>query len=153
MTFLRPYLTTVLHTGLASMLLLSSVPLYAHTGLASSTPADHAMLTQSPETIELTFKGEVRLMKLMLNHLKDEEAQAIALGFKPKMTPALSFSQTMPELSSGEYRVEWMAMGKDAHKMKGMFRFELQTTDEVDAEQDQTASPSTQPQATTPIEE
>jgi methionine-rich copper-binding protein CopC len=144
-------LKTGFHTGIASLLLLSSVPLYAHTGLASSTPADYAMLTQSPETIELTFEGEVRLVKLTLNQIKDEDAQAIALGFKPKMTPALSFSQAIPELSSGEYRVEWSAMGKDAHKMKGSFHFELQVTDSVGSAQ--TTNPETQSQAITSTKE
>ena len=98
----------------------------AHTSLKLSTPADGAMLMQSPEQLSLTFSGKVRLAKVQIN---DANNQAVNFNFKPSATPETDFSWALPKLDAGQYSVKWLVMGGDGHKMSGTFDFMLHSSD------------------------
>jgi copper resistance protein C len=104
----------------ASSLLVLSSAAFAHSGLHSSMPANEAMLMATPKALELGFTGEVRLLKLKLSTAKGGN---VKFDFKPSAKGADSYSYPLPELEVGNYKVEWMAMGGDAHKMTGNFSF------------------------------
>ena len=40
-----------------------------------------------------------------------------------------TFNIALPMLDTGSYKVKWVAMGKDAHKMEGEFTFRLHASD------------------------
>lgn len=94
----------------------------AHSGLKNSTPENDAMLNQPPEDLMLEFSMEVKLVKVQL---MDQSGEPIKLMNKPSKNFETTFSLALPMLDTGSYKVEWIAMGKDAHKMKGDFSFML----------------------------
>ncbi|UJF20877.1 copper resistance CopC family protein [Shewanella sp. OMA3-2] len=104
----------------ASLLLSASA--FAHVGLGSSMPANGAMLSQAPTTLELTFTAPVRLVKLTM---QDDKQQSVPLTLPASTSSQAAFSFALPSLSAANYTVNWMIMGDDGHKMKGNFSFML----------------------------
>lgn len=102
-----------------SFLVLSSAA-FAHSGLSSSIPANNAMLMAAPEQLQLEFNSEVRLVKL---YLRNSKAEHIKFNFKASPEKLKKFSYQLPKLTTGNYRVDWMVMGGDAHKMTGYYIF------------------------------
>jgi len=94
----------------------------AHSGLKNSTPANGAMLNMPPEDLILEFTMPVKLVKMQL---MAPSGEAIKLINKPSKNFETFFNIPLPMLDRGSYKVKWIAMGKDAHKMKGDFTFML----------------------------
>lgn len=94
----------------------------AHSGLKYSTPENGAMLNKSPEDLTLKFTVQVKLVKVQL---MDQSGEPIKLMSKPSKNFATTFNIALPMLDTGSYKVKWIAMGKDAHKIKGGFTFTL----------------------------
>lgn len=102
--------------------LIFAGPVFAHVQLTNAVPADNAMLMQTPHRLSLTFSGKVRLTKLSLS---SADNNSVEFGFKPSAAAAEQFSWALPVLSRGNYRVSWVALGADGHKMSGDFGFML----------------------------
>ena len=111
--------------AILTLLLLSNLA-SAHSGLKHSTPENGAMLNKLPEDLALEFTMQVKLVKLQLI---EKSGEAIKLITKPGENFETSFSIALPMLDTGSYKVKWVAMGKDAHKMKGDFTFTLHASD------------------------
>ena len=107
---------------------MTSMSVFAHTGLTSSLPADNAMLMKSPEVIEVTFGNPVRLVSLSIANTKGEP---IETAFKPSMEASDTFSYNLPMLMPSTYKVSWTIMGDDGHKMKGDFSFMVHAMDKM----------------------
>lgn len=107
--------------AILTLALLSNL-VSAHSGLKFSTPGNAAMLNKSPEELMLEFTMEVKLVKVQLT---DQSGEPLNLMLKPSKNFETSFSIALPMLATGSYNVKWIAMGKDAHKMKGEFTFML----------------------------
>ena len=75
---------------------------------------------QSPEDLMLEFSMPVKLVKVQLT---DQSGEPIKLINKPSKNFETNFNIALPVLDMGSYKVKWIAMGKDAHKMKGDFTF------------------------------
>lgn len=112
----------VLSTFLMTVLFAigSSSIAHAHVDIKSTTPANHAKLSSSPELLSLVYSGEVRIVKLKLT---DSSGEKVDFGFKRSSEASQSFSWPLPVLKKENYRVNWVVMGKDGHKMKGLFDF------------------------------
>lgn len=95
----------------------------AHTGLSGSSPADGESLAQSPEALVLEFPMPVRLVKV---ELSSAAGAAIDLGKYRVTDAATSFRVVLPPLAPASYRVEWMVMGGDSHKMTGSLGFTVE---------------------------
>lgn len=102
--------------------LFLSASAFAHVGLGSSMPANGAMLSQAPTTLEMTFTAPVRLVKLTM---QDEKQQSVPLTLPSSATSQAAFSFALPALNAANYTVNWMIMGDDGHKMKGNMSFML----------------------------
>ncbi|MBO1897788.1 copper resistance protein CopC, partial [Shewanella sp. BF02_Schw] len=76
--------------------LFLSASAFAHVGLGSSMPANGAMLSQAPTTLELTFTAPVRLVKLTM---QDEKQQSVPLTLPSSATSQAAFSFALPALS------------------------------------------------------
>jgi methionine-rich copper-binding protein CopC len=114
---------------LASVLLLISHVVMAHAYLESSLPKNNAMLMGSPESIDLNFSKPVRLVKLLV---KNQQGDTIDIGFNPIKKPAVVFNWSLSDaLDAGTYRVDWITMGADGHKMKGDFGFMVHALDNM----------------------
>lgn len=103
-------------------LVLFSTLASAHSGIESSTPKNGAMLNQPPEALMLEFTMPVKLVRVQLT---DQSGESIKFTIKSTDNFETIFNFTLPKLDANSYKVEWMAMGKDAHKMKGDFSFML----------------------------
>jgi copper resistance protein C len=109
-----------LKTLLLLPLLLASAWLHAHTGLETASPADGAVLKASPEALELTFSGDVQLLKL---DVANAAGAAQETGFAAAATAAKTFSVTLPALAPAAYTVSWTVLGADGHRVEGNFGF------------------------------
>ena len=109
-------LSTLLFVGLAN----------AHSGLKNSTRKSGASLNQAPESMLLEFTAPVKLIKLQL---EDQAGKTTKLTSSPSKTFKKAFNIEVPKLEMGTYKVKWVTMGKDAHKMKGDFTFILHTSE------------------------
>jgi methionine-rich copper-binding protein CopC len=107
-----------------SLVLLSSL-VSAHSGLKNSTPENGAMLNKLPEKVMLEYSSKVKLIKLQLMG----QSGQIKLINTPSKNFETTFNIVLPVLDTGSYKVKWVAMGKDAHKMKGEFTFMLHASD------------------------
>ena len=107
-------------------LLLLSHLASAHSVLKNSTPENGDMLSKPPEDLMLEFTMEVKLVKLQLI---EQSGKPIKLMAKPSKDFETTFTIALPMLDSSNYKVEWIAMGKDAHKTKGDFTFTLHASD------------------------
>ena len=112
------------YIGVTVVLLSQAATALAHTQLQSSSPKDQAVVMGSPQNLELHFTAAMRLIKLRLIKTSDK-ATTISLNFRPSQKAVRSFSQPLPKLEPGSYAVEWVAMGKDAHKMEGTLSFDI----------------------------
>lgn len=109
------------HRLLNSVLLtlaVCSAPALAHSPLTSSSPANKAQLDAAPETFELKFKSEVKLLQL---HLTGDSVDS---KIKPdNKQPSQSFTLDLPALKAGSFVAAWRALGSDGHLMKGKIKF------------------------------
>lgn len=101
----------------ASALLTTAV--LAHSSLTRSTPANGSVLDASPATIELTFRGAVRLTSVVV--VKPDQSQ-LPLAFTPQGS-ADSFSVKQPQLAHGRNEIQWKALSKDGHVIGGTLLF------------------------------
>ncbi|WDD99055.1 copper resistance CopC family protein [Thalassomonas actiniarum] len=117
----------------AMILVTVSTLAAAHSGLKASMPANGAMLNHPPQVLSLEFVSDVRLVKLKLT---DEAGKTIKLGSKPDKAFSSKFQLPVPDLAVGSYQVNWLAMGKDAHKMTGEFSFMVHSSSKKPATDD-----------------
>jgi methionine-rich copper-binding protein CopC len=93
----------------------------AHAQLASSVPADQAVLESPPKELALHFTEAVRLTAVTV--ARDAEA---AKQIDSLPTGAMKdFSLAPPALAAGRYRVSWRALAADSHVMTGSFTFSV----------------------------
>ena len=95
---------------------------WAHAKLQSSTPADHAQLTEAPKSLMLQFDEPAKLARLLLTMADKEIPVAVDKSAKASQT----FSITLPGLAPGKYQVQWTAVAADdGHVTKGAFDFTI----------------------------
>ena len=102
--------------------IVAAAPCMAHAKLQSSTPANHAKLTQAPKTLTLTFSEAAQLAVLKLAR----DGQEIAVPLDKDAKPGQTFTLTLPALAPGNYTVQWSAVAADdGHVTKGSFAFSI----------------------------
>ena len=119
--------------------LLIPIWAFSHSPLLSSNPKNGAELQSNLTEIVMTFKSPVKLIKLDLLSLTDQEKNSI-LGsvFKKDNEEKIALpvddflrkdkkihTVPLPTLSSSNYKVKWRALGEDGHIMKGSFNFKI----------------------------
>jgi len=113
------------HVAILSLVLLSGL-VSAHSGLKNSIPENGAMLNQLPEKVGLEFAMPVKLVKLKVI---EEPGKLVKVTTAPSKEFKSNFNIALPVLEAGKYKVIWVTMGKDAHKMKGEFTFIIHASD------------------------
>jgi methionine-rich copper-binding protein CopC len=110
------------HSLLALALTCFTAHAFAHAGLENSIPAANSHVKMSPPDVILTYEKPVMLMGLTVT---DDKGKAIDIAFKAASDMQLIHKQVLPRLSKGIYTVNWAAMGKDGHNVKGAFTFSV----------------------------
>ncbi|MBD3584740.1 copper resistance protein CopC [Salinimonas sp. HHU 13199] len=108
----------------ASLVLATSIaqPAFAHSQmtLSQSSPSDNAMLMSAPEKLSLTFSESVRLTNVTL---ASKNGEKIDFGFAPAFDKSARFEWTLPSLSPDTYKVSYVVMSDDGHKMTDSYTF------------------------------
>jgi methionine-rich copper-binding protein CopC len=114
--------------GLALLLLLSALlvgigagPARAHAELEGSTPADGAVLTAPPKTIELVF-GEDIIEAGMQVVAQDDSGTLVALPKATAVGPKVSVGWPA-SAAAGGYRVSYRVTSQDGHPIDGTISF------------------------------
>lgn len=115
---------------MAMLLVLVSNLSVAHTPLKSSSPSDGAVIAHSPQQITLTFREPVILAKA---ELTTNGNSTVDTGFKAGVEKLASYSITLPELTNGQYQLNWVAIGADTHKIEGKLTFSVNASVEAEA--------------------
>jgi methionine-rich copper-binding protein CopC len=101
---------------------IAAAPCWAHAKLQSSTPADHAQLTEAPKSVTLQFSEAAKLAMLKLT-LGDKE---ISVPLDKGAKASASFTIPLPGLAPGKYVLHWSAVAADdGHMTKGSFDFSI----------------------------
>ena len=105
--------------------LTSALPSAAHSPLKSTSPDDGAVLTAAPSSIAMTFGKSARLTKVTLKHTSGRNAHSVRVPLALKKFQK-SF-ELMPQMrGAGDYQVDWRALSKDGHAIKGSFSFTIE---------------------------
>jgi methionine-rich copper-binding protein CopC len=90
----------------------------AHSKMSETTPANGAILTAAPETVQFTFDKGMRLVLVVIDG---------APATLPEQDDfAKSITVTAPPLSKGRHQVEWRGLSSDGHPVNGTFAFTVQ---------------------------
>ena len=107
--------------ALALVTALSQAAL-AHSPLKSTSPQNNAELTVIPEGITMTFGKPARITKVTLTHTAGENSHADKLKLPSKKFET-NFELMAEFRGKGAYKVDWRALSKDGHALKGSFSF------------------------------
>jgi copper resistance protein C len=98
---------------------------FAHAKLQSSDPQAGAILGSAPKQVRLTFNEalEPAFSKIKLAGPGNHDIP-LAGAYVDKAAPTI-MTAPLPQLSSGEYRIQWSTMTHDGHKTKGELTFKV----------------------------
>ncbi len=96
----------------------------AHSPLKSTSPQDKAELKTFPAGITMTFGQPARITKVTLTHTAGDISRADRLEL-PSKAFETNVELTPEDRGSGEYGVDWRALSKDGHVLKGRFSFKV----------------------------
>ena len=105
-------------------LLGTATDLRAHLALVGSTPAADEVVSDVPQDIVLTFSETIDLPLSRITLVGP--GGEIELGPISADDAGTEMSAAIPDgLAPGSYQVEWQAVGRDGHPVRGSFGFEV----------------------------
>ncbi|MCI0709091.1 MAG: copper resistance protein CopC [Chloroflexi bacterium] len=107
-------------------LMLTSLAL-SHGNLQSAKPGPGETVSQSPETIELTFNEPIQSGTITL---VQTGGNAIPLTPVEATSPDMLVAEVDETLADGEYNVLWMVTSEDNHIINGSYSFAVSTQEE-----------------------
>lgn len=118
--------------ALASATLFTPVGLHAHSKMASSTPAEGAVVAK-PRVVTMTFTEALlpptavaSIVMTAMPGVKNH-GEMVIRNFTPSWSnknKTLTLKLREP-LRTGSYEVRWQAAGADGHRMTGKFSFQV----------------------------
>ena len=109
---------------LSLLFILSPTLSYSHSQLKEILPKDNVVYSKAPLQIKLKFRTNVKLVKINLNNINDEN-QKLKLNLDSLTQRSKEFVIPMPKISSGKYNILWRALSPDGHIIKGKSEFEV----------------------------
>ena len=107
------------HFLMLSLILMSASAL-AHSQMSKSDPADGGTAKAGLETLKLGFSQPVRVTLVKVR--RGDEATEVPTKLKASGF-ASSIEVGVAPRAAGKYRMEWTALAKDGHVMKGNVSF------------------------------
>ncbi|WP_040494588.1 copper resistance CopC/CopD family protein [Ilumatobacter nonamiensis] len=105
--------------------LSGSVSVSAHADLVQTTPANQAVLDQSPPEIVLTFSEAIDPVEPAVR-VVDADGNEIDLGSADQSRGSDTLGLVVDEeLADGTYVVAWQALSADSHNIRGAFTFSV----------------------------
>ena len=109
---------------LSLLFILSPTISYSHSQLKEILPKDNVVYSKAPLQIKLKFRANVKLVKINLNKINDEN-QKLKLNLDSLNQRSKEFAIPMPKISSGKFNILWRALSPDGHLIKGKSVFEV----------------------------
>ena len=97
---------------------------WAHNALVSTSPGDGKTVAKPPTSIVLTFNEPA--IKTGTKVLVTGPDGSVTMG-DPELVDTTVEQGLLPELSAGEYTVEWRVTSADGHPINGEFSFAVRT--------------------------
>lgn len=94
---------------------------HAHSVVTKSQPENGAHLSVAPERIEVSFSKPTRVIKASITHNEIDQDKLVLSTKEP--TKLISFTPAPKDV--GKYVVEWRALSKDGHVLKGRLEFSI----------------------------
>lgn len=94
----------------------------AHTPVIATSPKNGSILKTTPPSIEINFRDPVRLTSIVAVETGKAERK---LEFTPTDSAA-KFTVTDPKLGDGRIEIQWKALSKDGHVIRGSFLFTIE---------------------------
>jgi len=116
-----------LRFAIAVLSLVAGLPAIAsaHAVLRKASPAAGAVLKQSPPEIRLQFNENIE-PRFSRIELTAEKGGKIDTGpASPDLQSRSQILVTVPPLAPGTYKVKWLALSVDSHKVQGEFTFQI----------------------------
>lgn len=111
--------------ALAATSLLGFSPAQAHDELVSSNPSQNAQLSQAPQSLELTYSGEIMDLE-GANQVRVSNAAGESMT---EGSPQVEGKQVIQDLKSdqqeGTYTVSWRVVSSDGHPIQGTFTYQV----------------------------
>lgn len=104
--------------------LMIATTAFAHSPVKETSPANGAVLETVPEMLHMTFAAPARVMKVTMTHSKNDASHESRLEI-PTRDMVEEIHLTPEFMGSGNYLVEWRALGEDGHVLKGTFSFDV----------------------------
>jgi len=90
-------------------------------GQTRTEPSDDAVLAQAPDSLQLLFPRQVRLVKLTLHSATRDWVE---INFRYDPQPDSRFSWRLPGLAEADfYTADWAILGDDDQLIRGSFSF------------------------------
>ena len=107
---------------LSICLLITATTLsFSHSVVTNSSPENGARLRVAPKHLEVSFSKPTRVVKASLAH---NEGDPVKLTLSTKDPTKLIRFSPAPN-AAGDYVVEWRALSKDGHALKGSLKFSI----------------------------
>ena len=103
--------------GVAVMSLAAGA--HAHTAIKQTTPANNAVLPESPRVIDITFEHRAQLTSVIVVEAGHPQRK---LGFEP-IGSSTEFRLREPKLEPGRNEVHWKGLSEDGHVIEGTLVF------------------------------
>lgn len=105
-----------------SIILLLPASVLAHADLLAASPGPGAQLSESPDEIRLTFSEPVGVGSFV--ELYGEGFRSVG-SLEPQFdaTRPEQIVVSLPELTAGDYTVQWSAASADGHEITGSYTF------------------------------
>jgi len=115
-------------TVAAVAILASAVPASAHDQLISSTPSDGAELDAAPESITLTFSGQLLILDESMSGavvlVVDDSGRDWATG-EAEVRGDTVIAAVDPAMPVAGYQVRWQVVSEDGHPISGVIPFTI----------------------------
>ena len=93
----------------------------SHSVVTNSNPENGARLRVAPQHLEVSFSKPTRVVKASLAHNEGDPVKLTLSTKEP--TKIIQFSPA--PVTAGDYVVEWRALSKDGHALKGSLKFSI----------------------------
>ncbi|WP_347861021.1 copper resistance protein CopC [Salimicrobium sp. PL1-032A] len=104
------------------VMMMAATPVYAHTGMQSSTPEEGSVVKEEVDSISMTFDTSIEQTSDF--ELKNSSGETITVETVTIDGKTMTGSLSEP-LSSEDYQVMWNIIGADGHPIEGEFTFSV----------------------------
>ncbi|MDO5053016.1 MAG: copper resistance protein CopC [Pseudoclavibacter sp.] len=118
---LRPLLVALAALLALCLLGVGAGAARAHDQLLSSSPAEGERLERAPRFAELEFSGQISPVGVEFA-LRDGSGALLDLPTTPRVDGRIA-KQELPELTGGDYTLDWRVVSEDGHPISGTIAF------------------------------